>query len=82
MHNVKALFFASLRDRVGVRSVELQIPAETNVVGFKSILIEKFPVLQGLMSHMLISVNQEYVFDEAIIPDSAEIALFPPVSGG
>ena len=82
MNNIKALFFATLRDRVGVRSVEMQIPAQTNVAGLKSLLIEKFPVLKGLMGHMLISVNQEYAFDEAIIPDNAEIALFPPVSGG
>lgn len=31
---------------------------------------------------MLISVNQEYVLDDAILPEAAEIALFPPVSGG
>lgn len=31
---------------------------------------------------MLISVNQEYAFDDVVIPDGAEIALFPPVSGG
>ena len=67
---------------MGVHSVELQIPAHTNVAGFKSLLVEKFPALMGLMDHMLISVNQEYAFDEAIIPDNAEIALFPPVSGG
>lgn len=82
MNHVKALFFATLRDHVGVRSVEMQIPAQTNVAVFKSILTEKFPVLIGLLGHMLISVNQEYVFDDAIIPDAAEIALFPPVSGG
>jgi molybdopterin converting factor small subunit len=38
--------------------------------------------LGGLTSHVLISVNQEYAFDEAIIPADAEVALFPPVSGG
>ena len=82
MTNVKTLFFATLRDRAALRSIELQIPTQTNVAGFKSILTEKFPVLRGLTSHMLISVNQEFAFDEAIIPDDAEIALFPPVSGG
>jgi molybdopterin converting factor subunit 1 len=82
MNNVKTLFFATLRDRVGVRSVELEIPAQTNIAGFKLMLIEKFPALNELMSHTLISVNQEYVFDDANIPENAEIALFPPVSGG
>lgn len=82
MNHVKALFFATLRAHVGVRSIEMEIPANTNVASFKSLLIEKFPVLRGLMGHVLISVNQEYVFDDAIIPNDAEIAIFPPVSGG
>jgi molybdopterin converting factor subunit 1 len=82
MNHVTTLFFATLRDHVGVRSVAMEIPAQTNVLGFKRLLIEKYPALKGLMGHMLISVNQEYVFDDAIIPDQAEIALFPPVSGG
>ena len=82
MNNIRVLFFATLRDRVGLRLAELQVPAQTTVTGFKSILMEKFPALQGLTSHILISVNQEYAFDEANIPDGAEIALFPPVSGG
>ena len=82
VNHVRTLFFATLRDRVGVRSVELQIPAQTNIEEFKSILMERFPALRGLTSHMLISVNQEYAFDDVVIPDDAEIALFPPVSGG
>jgi molybdopterin converting factor subunit 1 len=82
MNHVQTLFFATLREHMGVRSVELELPAQTNVAGFKKLLIEKFPALSGLMGHMLVSVNQEYVFDDAIIPDQAEIALFPPVSGG
>ena len=82
MNQVKTLFFATLRDRVGVKSVELQIPLETNVADFKTLLIEKYPALAGLMNHTLVSMNHEYVFDETIIPECAEIALFPPVSGG
>jgi molybdopterin converting factor subunit 1 len=82
MNDVKALFFATLRDHVGVRSVELQIPKNTTVASFKSILVERYPMLMGLIGHTLLSVNQEYAFDETVIPDNAEIALFPPVSGG
>ena len=82
MNKVKALFFATLRERVGFRSLELQIPPQTNVAGLKTLLIEKFPVLKGVMGHVLISLNQEYALDDAVIPDKAEIAFFPPVSGG
>ena len=82
MNQVKTLFFATLRDRAGIKSVELHIPPQTNVADLKTLLIEKFPALAGLMNHTLVSINHEYVFDETIIPDHAEISLFPSVSGG
>ena len=52
------------------------------VAGFKSILTEKYPALAELEEHVLVAINHEYAFDEAIIPNQAEIALFLPVSGG
>lgn len=82
MNQVTTLFFATLRDRVGVKSVEIQIPAQTNVSDFKTILLEKFPSLAGLVNHTLVSINHEYASNETVIPNNAEIALFPPVSGG
>ena len=82
MNQVTALFFATLRDRAGVKSVELQIPPKTNILQFKSILTNKYPALADIIGHMLVAVNHEYVFDDTIIPDHAEIGLFPPVSGG
>jgi molybdopterin converting factor subunit 1 len=82
VNQVTTLFFATLRDRAGVKSVELQIPPKTNVSQFKSILTNRYPVLVDIIDHMLVVINHEYVFDDAIIPDHAEIGLFPPVSGG
>jgi molybdopterin converting factor subunit 1 len=82
VNSVRTFFFATLRDRLGMRLVEIQIPADTNVAGFKRILVEKFPLLNGLVSSALVAVNQEYAYDDAVIPADAEIALFPPVSGG
>lgn len=82
MNQVNTLFFATLRDRAGVKSIQMEIPNQTMVADFKNILTEKFPELAELTSHTLVSINHEYVFDEAIIPNNAEIALFPPVSGG
>jgi molybdopterin converting factor small subunit len=34
------------------------------------------------MKSVLTTIDREYAFDEAVIPSSAEIAMFPPVSGG
>ncbi len=82
MIQVTTLFFATLRDRAGVRSFEMEIPVRTSVAEYKIMLIEKVPALADLLGHALVSVNQEYAFDETLILNNAEIALFPPVSGG
>ncbi len=82
MNHVKILFFATLRDRTGVRSLDLDVPAGLTVSGLKSELVIRYPVLKELIGHALIAVNREYVFDPAVVPADAEVALFPPVSGG
>jgi molybdopterin converting factor subunit 1 len=82
MNQIKILFFATLRDRAGLKSMDMQIPLQTTVAEFKHILTERLPGLKGLLGHSLIAVNSEYVFDAALIPPDAEVALFPPVSGG
>ena len=82
MHTVKVLFFATLRDSAGVKSSELEIPDYTTVGQLKGKIAEEFPALEGSLASVVIAVNREFAFDEAIVPNHAEVALFPPVSGG
>lgn len=82
MNRIKLLFFATLRDRVGTRSMELEIPSDLTVQGLKDKLSSEYPTLKDSMSSVLITINREYAFDEAVIPPNAELAMFPPVSGG
>ena len=82
MNHIKVLFFATLRDRVGIKSVEIEIPADMTVWALKDKLVSNYPNLKESMKTVLVSVNKEYSFDEAAIPQNAEVALFPPVSGG
>jgi molybdopterin converting factor subunit 1 len=82
MNRVKLLFFATLRDRAGTKSMELEIPANLTVQGLKDKLSFEFPNLKESMSSVLITINREYAFDDAVIPPNAELAMFPPVSGG
>jgi sulfur-carrier protein len=82
VNHVNVLFFATLRDKAGVRTVELDLEPGATISQLKATLIEKFPNLNGLMEHSLTSINREYCFDESEIPAAAEIAFFPPVSGG
>jgi molybdopterin converting factor subunit 1 len=82
MNHIKLLFFATIRERVGARSLEMDIPVDMNVQGLKERLSNDYPSLKESLKSVLISINQEYVFDEAVIPENAEIGMFPPVSGG
>ena len=82
MVSVKVLFFATLRDRVGQRQVDLDLTEETTVAGLKAALLEKYPGLKENLPTVLIAVNHEYAFDDTVVPGGAEVALFPPVSGG
>ena len=82
MNKIKVLFFATLRDRAGTKSVELEVSADMTVRALKDKLAGDYPNLKESMKTVLVSVNKEYAFDEAAIPQNAEVALFPPVSGG
>jgi molybdopterin converting factor subunit 1 len=82
MNHIKLLFFATLRDRAGARSMELDIPADLTVQGLKDKISSEYPNLREAMSSVIITINREYAFDEAVIPLNAELAMFPPVSGG
>lgn len=82
MNRIKLLFFATLRERAGAKSLELEIPADMTVLGLKAKLSADYPNLKQSMKSVLVTINREYAFDEAVVPPNAEIAMFPPVSGG
>ncbi|NJC95270.1 MAG: molybdopterin converting factor subunit 1 [Anaerolineales bacterium] len=82
MNRIKLLFFATLRDRAGTKSMELDVPEDMTVQGLKEKLAQEYPNLRESMKSVLITIDREYAFDEAVIPPNAEMAMFPPVSGG
>jgi len=82
MNKVKVLFFATLRDPAGSKSIEVDVPVDMTVQGLKDKLARDYPKLRQAMETVLVAINREYAFDEAILPEAAEIAMFPPVSGG
>ena len=80
---ITVLFFATLRSLAGVKSTNLELPLDSRVADLKQIISEQYPqVAPALVDTVLVSVNREYADDEQIIPNGAEVALFPPVSGG
>ena len=82
MNRIKLLFFATIRDRAGTKSMDLDVPEDLTVQGLKDKLAEEYPNLKESIKSVLVTIDREYAFDEAVIPQGAELAMFPPVSGG
>ena len=82
MNHVKLLFFATIRERAGARSLEVDVSDDLTIQGLKDKLSADYPNLKESLKSVLITINREYAFDEAVIPPNAEIGMFPPVSGG
>ena len=82
MIHITVLFFATLRDRAGTNRITLELPDGARVEDLKARLIDDFPNLRPGLPSSLVSINREFAFDEDLVPAGAEVALFPPVSGG
>jgi molybdopterin converting factor subunit 1 len=80
--HARVLFFATLRDRTGVKETTLEFPQGTNIAEIKNIVLKKYPALDRSMETIIVALNHEFAFDGDIVKDGAEIAMFPPVSGG
>jgi molybdopterin converting factor subunit 1 len=78
----RVLFFATLRDKAGVRETEIEFPNGAKISDIKRLVLEKYPGLRQNMDSIIVALNHEFAFDGDIVPNEAEIAIFPPVSGG
>ena len=79
---IRVRLFASVKDIVGRREVELDLPEGTTA----SELLHRFavdhPRLQALLPSLLLAINREYVEATRVLRDGDEVAFIPPVSGG
>ena len=81
-NQAKVLFFATIREKTGVRETIIDFSNGARISDIKEILLEKYPNLKASMDTIIVAMNHEFAFDENLVPDKAEIAIFPPVSGG
>jgi molybdopterin converting factor subunit 1 len=79
---ISVFFFASLRETAKTKKLELAIPDGTTILRLKEILDEQIPGLLLKQRTALAAVNKDFALDEDEIPSGAEVAFFPPVSGG
>lgn len=74
--------FARARDLAGAARTELQLAPGATADELLTALTDRHPALAPLRRSLLVAVNNDYVTPETIVPENAEIACFPPVSGG
>jgi molybdopterin converting factor subunit 1 len=82
---IKVVFFASLREMLGVNSVDLEISGSLKV----SALISQLSAEQSAewleiltAKNIRIAVNQGIISEDVGVTDGDEVAFFPPVTGG
>ena len=79
---VTVQLFARARDLAGTDRVELDVPASASVADLKQSLGEKFPQVSPLVPKLLVAVGTNYADDRTLLSPDAQVACFPPVSGG
>lgn len=82
MMKVSVKLFARARDLAGAPSVDIELPNGATVAQLKAALLENSPALRPLAASLLVAVGSEYASESAVISPGAEVACFPPVSGG
>jgi molybdopterin converting factor subunit 1 len=81
---LRLLYFARLRERFGLAEETLDFGGKT-----AADLVAQLQARGGAWTEELaagrafrIAVNQEVVALDALLPEHAEVAIFPPVTGG
>ncbi len=83
---VKVLYFALLRDAMGLSEERVEVPESVRTVGaLRDWLMSRGEPSAGALSNsrrVRAAVNQDMVDMGAAISDGDEVAFFPPVTGG
>jgi molybdopterin synthase sulfur carrier subunit len=83
---MKILYFAWLRQRIGVSMEEFNLPEEVNTVGdlidYLTTKGENYSKAFSQKKVIRAAVNFEYVPLDHKLINKDEIAFFPPVTGG
>ena len=83
---MKILYFAWLRERIGVAEEDVTPPA--NVTDISTLIQwlvsrgEGYAHAFADLTKVRAAINQEHVQFDALIKGAQEIAFFPPVTGG
>lgn len=79
---MRVLYFGVLKDIVGYRSSEIDLPKGSTVGELVALHRSMIGSSERLEDSIAVAVNQKYARVEDVLKDGDEVALLPPVSGG
>jgi len=79
---IRVRFFASLVDRTGCSTEDLEVPASADVHWLWQALVQRHPGLGRLTYRPAVACDLEYADWGRALEGVAEVAFLPPVSGG
>jgi molybdopterin converting factor subunit 1 len=79
---VKVKFFAALREELGTREVEQELPQGSTLQDLINVVLVQHPVLHRYLPSLHFAVNRKYVAGQMGLSDGDEVAFLPPVGGG
>lgn len=79
---IDILYFATLKDLIGHRKEELEVPDGSTIGDLKNKLGERGDRIALAVNVALFSINREFAFAEERLTEGDEVGVFPPVSGG
>jgi len=80
---VQVLYFAALRDLLGLSEEPLELPEGVRTVSeFVQHLQRVRPALRGKMASVRVALDETFARDSELLAGVRTIALIPPVAGG
>ncbi len=79
---IRLLAFASAGDALGTGETEIELPAGSRIADLRARLDREHPGLAPLWPRLAVAIDGRVARSDEEIPDGAEVALLPPVSGG
>lgn len=82
---IRVLYFARLRERLGVGSEELEPTGVADMASVIGQLRQRGGIWAETLGEghgLMMAVNQELARPETPVADGDEVAFFPPVTGG
>jgi molybdopterin converting factor subunit 1 len=80
---VRVLYFAAVREIVGLEEEEIELPASVGSIGdFLAFLAGHKPLLAGALPSVRVARNEAFAAAGESLAEGDVLALIPPVAGG